>query len=221
MEYKLRVIFCSSWYKSQVFLSHTLIFSSFCLPLQATMTGNTTAALSTNSTAAMIDHQHRHLCCSSFCFVYQPHRSVNTKVMSFTGFKYYLVLIDDYSHYTWTYPLRHKSDATNTIVHLYAQILNQFHLSIRCLQCDNGDKFINNALCTFLLDCGINYHLSCPYNSSQNGKAERSICTINDIVCTHLIQAHMLPEYWVETLNTSTYLLNCRPSKSIIFSHHT
>jgi hypothetical protein len=89
------------------------------------------------------------------------------------------------------------------------------------LQCDNGDEFVNNALCTFLLDCGINYHLSCPYNSSQNGKAERSICTINDIVCTHLIQAHMLPEYWVETLNTSTYLLNCRPSKSIIFSHHT
>lgn len=27
-------------------------------------------------------------------------------VLSFTGFKYHLLLLDDYSHYLWTFPLR-------------------------------------------------------------------------------------------------------------------
>jgi hypothetical protein len=66
--------------------------------------------------------------------------------VSFTGYKYYLVLIDDYSHYTWTFPLRNKFDATARIQNFHAYILNQFHLSIQCIQCDNGGEFINNTL---------------------------------------------------------------------------
>jgi histone deacetylase 1/2 len=124
---------------------------------------------------------------------------------------------DDYSHYTWTFPLRNKFNATVTIQNFHAYILNQFHLSIQFIQCDNGGEFINNTLRSFLLDRGIVFRLSCPYTSSQNGKAERSIRTINDIVRTLLLQAHMPPSYWVEALNTATYLLNQRPSKPINF----
>jgi hypothetical protein len=29
---------------------------------------------------------------------------------SFSGYKFYLVLIDDFTHYTWTFPLRQKSE---------------------------------------------------------------------------------------------------------------
>jgi hypothetical protein len=64
----------------------------------------------------------------------------------FTGYKYYLILVDDYNHFTWTYPLRNKSDATSTIKQFYASILYQFHLSIQSFQCDNGGKFVNNEL---------------------------------------------------------------------------
>jgi hypothetical protein len=55
---------------------------------------------------------------------------------------------------------------------------------------------------------GTTYHLSCPYTSSQNGKAERVIRTTNDIMHTLLLQAHMSLQYWVVALHTSTYLLN-------------
>jgi hypothetical protein len=32
-------------------------------------------------------------------------------VCSLSGFKYYLVLLDDYSHFVWTFPIRQKSEA--------------------------------------------------------------------------------------------------------------
>jgi histone deacetylase 1/2 len=101
------------------------------------------------------------------------------------------VLLDDYSHYTWTFPLRNKSDTASTIKHFYFYVLNQFHLSIQCVQCDNGGEFVNHTLRDFFQSHGITYRLSCPYTSSQNGKAERSIRTINDIIRTLLIQASM------------------------------
>jgi hypothetical protein len=54
--------------------------------------------------------------------------------------------------------------------------------------------------------------MSCPYTSSQNGKAERMIRTTNDTIRTLLLQAHLPARFWAEALHTSTYLLNCLPS---------
>jgi hypothetical protein len=73
----------------------------------------------------------------------------------FTGYKYYLILVDDYNHFTWTYPLRNKSDATSTIKQFYASILYQFHLSIQSFQCDNGGEFVNNEPRELFLARGI------------------------------------------------------------------
>jgi hypothetical protein len=46
--------------------------------------------------------------------------------MSNSGFKYYLVILDDYSHYAWTFPLRHKSDVLPMIVLFHAFVHIQF-----------------------------------------------------------------------------------------------
>lgn len=53
------------------------------------------------------------------------------------------------------------------------------------------------------------------YTSSQNGKAERIIRTINNMLRTHLLRASLPPCFWRYTLATSTYLLNILPSKTI------
>jgi hypothetical protein len=57
--------------------------------------------------------------------------------------------------------------------------------------------------------------MSCPYTSSHNGKAERIICSINNVIHTLRIQASLLGRYWVEGFHTTTYLLNRLPSKMI------
>jgi hypothetical protein len=61
---------------------------------------------------------------------------------------------------------------------------------------------------------GVQLRLSCPYISSQNGRAERMIRTTNMILCL-LFQASLPPSYWAKALNTATDLLNCLPSKAV------
>jgi hypothetical protein len=69
---------------------------------------------------------------------------------SFTGFKYYLVVKDDYSRYIWAFPLCANSETTMILGDFYQYALTQFHLPIQGIQCDNGREFDNHALHSFL-----------------------------------------------------------------------
>jgi hypothetical protein len=62
-------------------------------------------------------------------------------VSSFSGFKYYLVLIDDLTHYVWTFPLRNKSDVFQCLLAFHACVQTQFQLPILAFQTDNGKEF--------------------------------------------------------------------------------
>jgi hypothetical protein len=57
--------------------------------------------------------------------------------------------------------------------------------------------------------------MSCPYTSPQNGKAERIIRLVNNVICTLLIQASLPRRYWAEGIHTATYLLNHLPTTTI------
>jgi len=102
--------------------------------------------------------------------------------MSVLGYKYYLVILDDFSHYSWTFPLRLKSDTFTTLSHFFAWVSTQFGHPIQAIQCDNGREFDNSTSRSFFLAHGIQLRMSCPYTSAQNGKAERMIRTTNDIM---------------------------------------
>jgi hypothetical protein len=69
-------------------------------------------------------------------------------IISNSGFRYYLVLLDDYTHFCWTFPLKHKSDVGATLVTFHAYVHTQFGLPIKTLQADNGTEFVNYNLST-------------------------------------------------------------------------
>jgi transposase InsO family protein len=133
-------------------------------------------------------------------------------IPSVSGYKYYLVILDDCSHYLWTFPLRLKSDTFPTIAHFFSFVATQFGTTIKNLQCDNGREFDNSHTRTFLLSHGVHLRMSCPYTSQQNGRAERVLRTVNNIVRSLLFQANLPPSFWVEALHTTTYLLNLHPT---------
>jgi histone deacetylase 1/2 len=116
-------------------------------------------------------------------------------VSSFTGYKYYLALLDDYTHFVWTYPLRHKSNDAQTIKNFHAYGRTQLGRLILALQTDNGREFDNTTLRTFYSEHGIVLRLTCPYTSPQNGKVERILGTLNDGVRTLLLHADMPPTF--------------------------
>jgi transposase InsO family protein len=133
-------------------------------------------------------------------------------ITSMSDYKYYLVVLDDFSHYVWTFPLHAKSEAFPALRHFFAWVSTQFGLTIKAVQCDNGREFDNSTSRDFFLSHGMQLHMSCPYISSQNGKAERMIRTTNDTIRTLLLQAHLPARFWAKGLHTSTYLLNRLPS---------
>jgi hypothetical protein len=63
--------------------------------------------------------------------------------------------------------------------------------------------------------------MSCPYTSPQNGKAERILRTINNMLRSLLFQASIPARYWVEGLHTATYLLNRLPPRRSARPLHT
>jgi hypothetical protein len=136
-------------------------------------------------------------------------------VVSVSGYKYYLVILDDFTHYLWTFPLKLKSDTFTTLSNFFAYVSNLFGRKVKAIQCDNGREFDNSSTRIFLLSNDTQLRMSCPYTSSQNGKVERIIRSINNVIRTLLIQASLPERYWAEGLHTATYLLNRLPTKAI------
>jgi hypothetical protein len=132
-----------------------------------------------------------------------------------SGSKYYLVILDDFTHYLWAFPLKQKSDTFTTLSNFFAYVATQFSCTVKAIQCDNGREFDNSSTRTFLPSKGAQLRMSCPYTSPQNGKAERIIRTINNVIRTLLIQASLPECYWAEGLHTAVYLLNRLPTKTI------
>ncbi|WJX17055.1 hypothetical protein P8452_07010 [Trifolium repens] len=59
------------------------------------------------------------------------------------------------------------------------------------------------------------FRFSCPHTSPQNGKAERKIRTINNIIRTLLAHASLPSSFWHHALQMATYLLNILPTKKL------
>jgi hypothetical protein len=75
-------------------------------------------------------------------------------VVSVLGFKYYLVILDNFSHYLWISLLRLKSDTYTTLPLFFAYVFTQFGCSIRSVQCDNEKDFDKTSTRSFLLSHG-------------------------------------------------------------------
>lgn len=136
-------------------------------------------------------------------------------VSSISGFKYYLLFLDHYTHYIWVYPLHRKNETFAKFLHFSAYVRTQFNCSIKALQCDNGGEYTSRAFLDHLASTGTNIRFSCPHTSQQNGRTERMLRTINNLVRTLLIQASMPMSFWVEALHTAAYTLNLLPSSAI------
>ncbi|GJT07254.1 ribonuclease H-like domain-containing protein [Tanacetum coccineum] len=136
-------------------------------------------------------------------------------IPSLSGFKYYVLFLDHYSHFVWVYPLIHKSDVLSKFMLFRNYVRTQFKCEIHSFQCDHGGEFDNRTLHKLFTDNGIQFRFLCPKTSHQNGKSERMVHTINNIIRTLLFQANLPPTFWVEALNIAVHLLNILPSTTI------
>ncbi|KAK1421243.1 hypothetical protein QVD17_23430 [Tagetes erecta] len=135
-------------------------------------------------------------------------------VLSTSGHRYYILFLDDCTDFLWTYPITNKSQAYTAFTNFYNLINTQFERKIKQFQCDNGTEYTNNNFKQFCHINGMQFRFSCPHTSSQNGKAERKIRTINNMIRTILSQASLPSSFWHHALETATYLLNILRKKT-------
>jgi hypothetical protein len=133
-------------------------------------------------------------------------------ITSITGFKYYIAFIDDFSRYTWIYPLHQKSETFATFVKFKDLVENQFSTKIKQLQSDGGGEYTSVQFQTFLTQHGINFRKTCPYTSPQNGLAERKLRHILETGLTLLVHSHLSNKYWVDSFLTAVYTINRLPT---------
>ena len=92
-------------------------------------------------------------------------------ILSSSGHQFYVLFLDDYSDFLWTFPLRNKSQVLEKFTSLSSQIHTQFSQTVKYFQCDNGREYNNSLFHKYCDDNGIIFHFSCPHTSSQNGRA--------------------------------------------------
>ncbi|XP_070672688.1 retrovirus-related Pol polyprotein from transposon RE1 isoform X1 [Malus domestica] len=132
-------------------------------------------------------------------------------VTSNSGFKYYLLLVDDFSKYSWFFPLKSKSDVFSTFVTFKNYVENFSGNKIKILRSDSGGEFTNNSLASFLREHGILHQFSCPHTPEQNGCAERKHRHLVETARTLLVASHVPHIFWVEAFSTALYLINRLP----------
>lgn len=132
-----------------------------------------------------------------------------TPILSCQGFKFYVLFVDDFSRYSWVFPIQHKSDVFQIFVNFRTQIERFTSQNIKILRTDGGSEYLNSTFKNYLTKHGITHQISCPYTLEQNGLAERKHRHI--IETTHpLLHTASLPHiYWPDVVNTSVFLKTC------------
>jgi transposase InsO family protein len=128
--------------------------------------------------------------------------------ISIGGSKYCLVIVDDYSRFTWVFFLQEKSQTQETLKGFLRRAQNKFGLRIKKIRSDNGTEFKNSQIEGFLEEEVIKHEFSSPYTRQQNGVVERKNRTLLDMARTMLDEYKTPNRFWAEAINTACYSIN-------------
>jgi transposase InsO family protein len=128
--------------------------------------------------------------------------------ISIGGSKYCLVVVDDYSRFTWVFFLQEKSQTQDTSKIFLRRAQNEFRFRIRKIRSDNGTEFKNSQIEGFLEEEGIKHEFSSPNTPQQNGVVDRKNRRLLDMARTMLDEYKTLNRSLAEAINTACYSIN-------------
>nr|GEU28851.1 retrovirus-related Pol polyprotein from transposon TNT 1-94 [Tanacetum cinerariifolium] len=129
-------------------------------------------------------------------------------VASINGKRYILVIVDDYSRFTWVRFLRTKDEALEAIIKCIKNIQVRLNAIVRNVRTDNGTEFVNQTLHEFYENIGIFHQTSVARTPQQNDIVKRRNQTLVEAARTMLIFSKASLYLWVEAINTACYTQN-------------
>nr|GEV17552.1 retrovirus-related Pol polyprotein from transposon TNT 1-94 [Tanacetum cinerariifolium] len=79
------------------------------------------------------------------------------RVACINGKRYVLVIVDDYSRYTWTYFLRSKDETPKVLIDFLRLVQRGLQAQVRVVQTDKGTEFMNQTLHVYFAVEGIHH----------------------------------------------------------------
>ncbi|GJV91418.1 retrovirus-related pol polyprotein from transposon TNT 1-94 [Tanacetum coccineum] len=113
------------------------------------------------------------------------------RVESINGKKYVLVIVDDYSRYTWTHFLRSKYETPEVLIDFLRLVQRGLHAQVRTVRTDKGTEFLNKTLHAYFAKEGIRHETSVAQTPEQNSIFERRNCTLVEAARTMLSAANV------------------------------
>nr|GFB31847.1 retrovirus-related Pol polyprotein from transposon TNT 1-94 [Tanacetum cinerariifolium] len=79
------------------------------------------------------------------------------RVASINGKRYVLVIVDDYSRYTWTHFLRSKDETPEVLIDFLRLVQRRLQAQVRVVRTDKGTEFLNQTLHAYFVAEGIQH----------------------------------------------------------------
>jgi transposase InsO family protein len=128
--------------------------------------------------------------------------------ISIGGNKYGLVIVNDYSRFTWVFFVFDKSEVQGKVKTFIRRAQREFKLPIKKVRSDHGSEFWNTNVEEFLDEEGIKHEFSVPYTPQQNGVVERKNRTLIEMARNMLDEYKTRDIFWAEAINTACHAIN-------------
>ncbi|GJY82852.1 retrovirus-related pol polyprotein from transposon TNT 1-94 [Tanacetum coccineum] len=130
------------------------------------------------------------------------------RIASINEKRYILVIMDDYSHYTWVHFLISKDKAPKVIKTFLKRIIVLLQSPVIIIRTDNDIEFKNQILKEYFDSVGISHQASSVRTPQQNGVVERRNRTLVEAARTMLSFSHAPLFLWAEAVATACYTQN-------------
>nr|GEY40959.1 putative ribonuclease H-like domain-containing protein [Tanacetum cinerariifolium] len=121
---------------------------------------------------------------------------------------YYLVVIDDYSRFTWVLFLATKDETTGILKSFITRIENLVDHKVKVIRYDNGTEFKNREMNQFCEMKGRLRQFSVARIPQQNRFAKNRNRTPIEAFRTMLVDSKLPTNFWLELVNTTCYVQN-------------
>nr|GFC77598.1 putative ribonuclease H-like domain-containing protein [Tanacetum cinerariifolium] len=130
------------------------------------------------------------------------------RISSINGKRYVLVIVDDYSRYTWVQFHRSKDEAPEVIKTFLKRITVLLQSPVIIIRADNGTEFKNQVLKEYFDSVGIFHHVSSIRTPQQNEVVERRNRSLVEAARTMLIFSRASLFLWAEAIATACFTQN-------------
>nr|GEV78037.1 hypothetical protein [Tanacetum cinerariifolium] len=131
------------------------------------------------------------------------------RIESINKKRYVLVVVDDYSRYTWVFFLHSKDEASEVIISFIQKTQVNLQLQVQRVRTDNGTEFKNKTLAKLFAEVGITQQFSTARTPRQNGVVERRNRTLVDAARTMLTFANLPLFLRAEAIATACFTQDC------------